>query len=331
MTCQHPGCSFGIFSSCINHCMQNVCLEHLIEHGDIFISDFTGLLNRLDKSTCIVMKETNIAAKQIVQRREYEIERINRMYDEEQKGIRKRLAFAETANTFLKDKQDKLIICKQKNECHLSQHDIEQLKLYATVIRNPPEEKQAKEEKTIINVDTLNESNTMRKNFLGTYSCPLFRPNVFGITIEHKIRFNCDGSSFLKCHLASHFENYHRMLPEYAQRLKNAIVNGQLPDEVKLFSDDEIIFNKEYLIDCPLTDGTNVFGAQSSLSKLMHLPCTKKQLLLTSMLNHFHCYHRMKYSVAKTIYTAMKTKSLTSDSVLFEPNERIAKNLSKKR
>ncbi|CAF3356934.1 unnamed protein product [Rotaria sp. Silwood1] len=64
MTCQHPGCSFDIFSSCINHCMQNLCLIHLIDHGDIFLHDFTDLLDHLDKSTCILMQETNFAETQ---------------------------------------------------------------------------------------------------------------------------------------------------------------------------------------------------------------------------------------------------------------------------
>jgi hypothetical protein len=65
MTCQHSGCSLDIFSSCINHCTQHVCLKHLIEHGDIFLSDYTERLNHLDKSTTILMKEANIAATQV--------------------------------------------------------------------------------------------------------------------------------------------------------------------------------------------------------------------------------------------------------------------------
>lgn len=65
MTCEHSNCSFNIFSSCINHCNQNLCLEHLIEHGDIFLNDFTNLLNLLDTSTATLMKETNYAATQV--------------------------------------------------------------------------------------------------------------------------------------------------------------------------------------------------------------------------------------------------------------------------
>ncbi len=65
MTCEHPGCSLNAFSTCANHCKQNVCLEHLIEHGDIFLNDFTNLLDHLDKSTSILMKEVNNSATQV--------------------------------------------------------------------------------------------------------------------------------------------------------------------------------------------------------------------------------------------------------------------------
>ncbi len=65
MTCQHPACSFHIFSSCTNHCMKNVCLKHLMEHGDIFLHDYTNLLNHLDKSTDLLMKEVNFATTQV--------------------------------------------------------------------------------------------------------------------------------------------------------------------------------------------------------------------------------------------------------------------------
>lgn len=85
-------------------------------------------------------------------------------------------------------------------------------------------------------------SNSSIKRSWTTYTCPLTRPNVFGIKSEHNIRLDCDGTSFLKYHLSSHFENYHRMLPECAARLKNAIINGELSHETKLFDEHEIIY-----------------------------------------------------------------------------------------
>ena len=59
MTCEHPDCSLSIFSSCTNHCTKNVCLQHLIEHGDKYLNDFTYLLDQLDKSTCTLINEIN--------------------------------------------------------------------------------------------------------------------------------------------------------------------------------------------------------------------------------------------------------------------------------
>jgi hypothetical protein len=45
--------------------MKNVCLKHLMEHGDIFLHDYTNLLNHLDKSTDLLMKEVNFATTQV--------------------------------------------------------------------------------------------------------------------------------------------------------------------------------------------------------------------------------------------------------------------------
>ena len=65
MSCQHAGCSLEIFTTCPNHCTQNLCLAHVIEHGDIFVRDFTKTLDHLDKTTCTLIEEANIAATEV--------------------------------------------------------------------------------------------------------------------------------------------------------------------------------------------------------------------------------------------------------------------------
>ena len=65
MTCEHPSCSFHIFARCSNHCMQNVCLKHLMEHEDIFLRDYTHLLDQLDRSTDILTREVNLAMMEV--------------------------------------------------------------------------------------------------------------------------------------------------------------------------------------------------------------------------------------------------------------------------
>ena len=84
-------------------------------------------------------------------------------------------------------------------------------------------------------------SNEITTNASRTYSCPLTRTNVFCITLEHDIRLDCDGFDYIKYSLTKHFEYYHRMLPEYAVRLRNAIIDDQLSPDTKLFSANEII------------------------------------------------------------------------------------------
>jgi hypothetical protein len=162
------------------------------------------------------------------------------MYDEEQQEIRKKLIFAEAANSLLNDKQQQLSNSKHQNECLIGQHDLEQIKSYKIQIKKTLLKKQKKEEKAKVSISPSNF--VMINDSSKTYACPLIRPNVFGIKLEHNIRFDCDGSKFPKYNISKHFESYHRMLPECALRLKNAILNGQLPDQTKLFSDNEIIF-----------------------------------------------------------------------------------------
>ena len=48
------------------------------------------------------------------------------------------------------------------------------------------------------------------------------------------------------------------------------------------------------------------------------------------MLNHFTLYHKMKYDVAKKIFLALKAKSLHSDLILFETDQRLAAVFRKK-
>ena len=71
--------------------------------------------------------------------------------------------------------------------------------------------------------------------------CPLIRSNVFGILPSHQIRLDCDGSIFNRYTLVKHFESYHRMLPECALRLRDAIFHSQSTIQTEIFSENEII------------------------------------------------------------------------------------------
>ena len=68
MTCQHLGCSLEIFTTCPNHCTLNLCLAHVMEHGDIFVRDFTKTLDHLDKTTSTLIDEANVAATEVSER-----------------------------------------------------------------------------------------------------------------------------------------------------------------------------------------------------------------------------------------------------------------------
>ncbi len=62
----------------------------------------------------------------------------------------------------------------------------------------------------------------------------------------------------------------------------------------------------------------------------MHIPCPRKQLTISSMMNHLRLFHKMKYDVAKKLFQAIKTKSIHVDLILFENDQRIGTTFKKK-
>ena len=82
-------------------------------------------------------------------------------------------------------------------------------------------------------------------------------------------------------------------------------------------------------MDCPLTNPTSIFGACTHVHKAMHIPCTKKQLAVPSMVIHLTVYHRLKDDAAKKIVYAIKTKTLQSDSILFEKDQIVTTSVRK--
>jgi hypothetical protein len=62
----------------------------------------------------------------------------------------------------------------------------------------------------------------------------------------------------------------------------------------------------------------------------VRLPCQKKQLTIPALMMHFQLHHKMKYDPAKKLFAAIKSKSINSDLILFNHDERIGKNIIKK-
>lgn len=74
-----------------------------------------------------------------------------------------------------------------------------------------------------------------------TYACPLVKPDLFGIKSTHQIRCDCDGTVLNRYNLLKHFESYHRMLPECALRLRDAVCLSQISTQTEIFSENEIL------------------------------------------------------------------------------------------
>ena len=73
------------------------------------------------------------------------------------------------------------------------------------------------------------------------HACPLNRSNVYGITSKHNVRLECKGPIYHKYSLMKHFEYFHRMLPDCAARLRNAVADDRVSPETQIFAQDEVI------------------------------------------------------------------------------------------
>jgi len=62
----------------------------------------------------------------------------------------------------------------------------------------------------------------------------------------------------------------------------------------------------------------------------MHIPCPKKQLTISALMNHLQLYHKIKFDAAKILFRAIKNKSIHSDLILFENDQRIGTTFKKK-
>ena len=71
---------------------------------------------------------------QIDERRQNEIARVNRMYDERQEQIRKRLFLAENIDATLTERKEHFSKCGSEQAYQVAQHDLEQMKIYAAEI-----------------------------------------------------------------------------------------------------------------------------------------------------------------------------------------------------
>lgn len=163
---------------------------------------------------------------QIAERRQIELNRIQSFYDEKQFYLRQKNLFAENA--------DRLIKTKSESNCRSNQHDVEQLKIYAKHIG----------QYLIKNEET--KSIECKKKPVAALSdnavvvCPLMQPNAYGMCLEHDLRFGCQSGPQTRFTLLQHCEYYHRMLPECAARLRDAVFAGQ-PIETMIFSPNEIL------------------------------------------------------------------------------------------
>ena len=243
MSCEQIGCQSDVFSSCSNHCTKQLCLKHVVEHGDAFLKNFVVAIDQLENISHLLIDQLNLATAkvkskrrkkhfvfvfetfQIAERRQIELDRIQSFYDEKQFYLRQQNLFAENA--------DRLIKKKSESNCRSNQHDFEQLKIYAKQI-----------DKYLIKNEEIKPIECKKKlvalSDTALVVCPLMQPNAYGMRLEHDLRFGCQSGPQTRFTLLQHCEYYHRMLPECAARLRDAVFAGQ-PIDTVIFSPNETL------------------------------------------------------------------------------------------
>lgn len=130
MICEQDHCSSNSFSTCKNHCMKQLCLEHLIEHEDMFLNRYENLLNQLEKSNNQLINEIKKTNVKITQHRNHELERIKTSYSIEENQFEQQYAFLKQAQQLYEVKNEQFKKSSQEKQCFINQHDFQQIKAY---------------------------------------------------------------------------------------------------------------------------------------------------------------------------------------------------------
>lgn len=302
MICEHPFCSRTISRKCSHHCQLDLCCEHLIEHENLFFAQYEKLFYQSQTSLddIIIKSQTTL--------------------NEDHRFI---TSLINSTQNFIK-KKSQLLNDVKNDQALLYQYDIEQIKLYRTIIQ----EYQSKEIEIVSSsssssssvrtasisssssplssississiIDDITDdegdedyyrqqsnSITKRRDILNYQGqCPLTHLGVYGLDEKHQLEL-CSFEDHPSTHyLISHFYNDHHIKWSLAAQLIDAMMKNLDPDKtIILRKDMEIIDKRFHVIRCPLID--------LNISK-----CNKK-FYKNSLEKHCSVYHRLS---SKTI------------------------------
>jgi len=296
--CEHPFCVRLISNKCSSHCQLDLCSEHLIEHENLFFVQYEKCFQHLKTSLEQLKQSVNETKINLNANNHFE----HRSY------------LINSTKYFIQKKLQLLNNVKIDQAC-LYQYDIEQLKLYRTIIEEyqtqdiemfSPSISSSSSSLTSISSDDSNDedyherSNVPHKSqykFTNYYGqCPLTQLGVYGLNENHNIELcSIDDNNQPNLHLITHLHNHHHIKWSLALQLIDAIKKKSNPRTTLIFAKDmEIIDKRFYVIRCPLV-GFNVSRCQMKFYKK-----SLEQHLLT---NHRNLPFEIRQKIVELVQT----------------------------
>jgi hypothetical protein len=326
--CEHPFCTRLISSKCLNHCQLDLCEEHLIEHKNLFLVQYEKLFNNLKKTFQSLLDSFEETKKRIDMNYQKKISLINDNSSNEFEE--KSLLIISTENLIKKKLQ--LLNDVKIGQALLYQYDIEQIKLYRTIIGNyqsmeteiftssssasssnsnfnPESDNDEEEEEEEDDDDDANDKNYYHKsdvdtkrNIIMNYygQCPLTRLGIYGLHEKHNLVLCTLENNQSDHHLMTHFYNHHHIKWSLAYELTGAIINKLNPMKTYIFkSHIDIIDKRFYVRYCPL--------------KEMKLSNCRKKFFKDSLEQHLANVHHLSSETRnKIVQTIENNGSLTA-------------------
>ena len=330
--CEHPFCTRLISTKCSNHCQLDLCEEHLTEHKNLFLAQYEKIFNNLKKTFQGLFDSYEEIKKTIDINYQKKISLINENSNNEFEE--KSLLIISTENLIKKKLQ--LLNDVKNGQALLYQYDIEQIKLYRTVIGNyqpmeidilpstssvssspssahsnfipdfdndEDEEEDEEEDDDITDQNYYHRSgaDTKRSMIMNYYGpCPLTHFGIYGLHEKHNLVLCTLEQNKSDYHLMTHLYNDHHIKWSLAYELTKAIIDKLNPNQTCIFKQNiDIIDKRFYVRYCPL--------------KEMKLSNCRKKFFKDSLEQHLANVHHLSLETRKKIVETVENNGSLTD------------------
>ena len=334
--CEHPSCTRSISTKCSNHCQLDLCEEHFLEHENLFLIQYEKSFNHLKKSFQNVLQSIDERKKSLENIHQKNLSLIDEQSSSSSDEFEHKSSLLLSTQNLIKKKLQLLNDAKN-DQALLYQYDIEQLKLYRTIIGNyQPTEIQIDSSSSSSSFSSLSttssshsnfnpdsdnddeedddggsdyyhksDGTTRRKELIDYYGpCPLTRLGIYGLQEKHNLTL-C--TSDHRRHLMKHFYQDHHIKWSLAFQLTKAIVSRVNPMTNRIFPlNADIIDKRFYVRYCPL--------------KEMNLSHCRKKFFKDSLEAHLLDVHHLSPETRKKIVRTIENNESLS-TLHFDRNE----------